>query len=81
MKCLKMTVYEKDGSKWIETMKSDDVEYCTERLASLLYEKHLLKYQHGTLKDVCNYDGTRTLYNYYGNNKHRFKREYIVEDR
>lgn len=78
MRDIMMTVFVKDGNKWdISNTCTDKVEIY-KSLANDLLKKKIQKCDWiKSIKDTCNYDGTRTITTYYTNN---VKRVYVVED-
>lgn len=78
MKTIGMKVYSKKGNKWIETYSTNDEHETYYSLARNLTSKYMHKATYiRSMKDVCNYDGTRTITAYYDNG---VKAEYTVNE-
>jgi len=78
MRNIQMTVYVKNERNWdVQRVVTDSAEIYKSLAEDLIHKKlHACKYI-TSIKDKCNYDGTRTVTTYYDNG---VKREYIVED-
>lgn len=73
-----MTVFVKEGNKWIMSSVCTDKTEIYKSLSDDLLHKKIHKCSYiKSIKDMCNYDGTRTIITYYDNG---VKRVYIVED-
>lgn len=72
MKKIQVIVERKSGGKWETTFASDDQSKVYEELAKDLIAKKIHKCTYiKTIKDVCNYDGTRDIAITYDNNVRR----------
>lgn len=78
MRKIQMTTYVKNENKWnVHNVCTDTAEIYKSLAEDLIHKKlHACKYI-TSIKDECNYDGTRTITTYYDNG---VKREYIVKD-
>lgn len=74
----KLTVEIKNGNKWELYNEYTDTSYIYERLAKDLLHKKIHKAASiSSIKDRCNYDGTRTITVTYSNNVRSI---YIIND-
>ena len=78
MREIMMTVFVKAGNKWNISNTNTDKTEIYKSLANDLLKKKIHKCEWiKSIKDVCNYDGTRTITTYYTNG---VKRVYVVDD-
>jgi len=79
MRQIEMTIYTKNGATWTQgRTTTDETEIYKSLAAGLLHKKiHKCSYIK-SIKDACNYDGTRNVTVYYDNG---VKALYTIADR